>query len=39
VLGRTEEARGYLSEAFRLDASLRKFARADPDLQVMWPLL
>jgi len=39
VLGRTEEARDYLSEAFRLDASLRKFARADHDLQAMWPFL
>lgn len=39
VLGRREEAGDHLGEAFRLDQSLRKFARSDRDLEPLWPEL
>jgi hypothetical protein len=37
VLGRLEEAERHLKEAFRLDDSLRHFAKSDRDLQGKWP--
>lgn len=39
VMGRTQEASVHLGEAFRLDASLRAFAKSDRDLQALWPQL
>lgn len=38
-LGRGVEAMPCLAEAFRLDASLREYAKADRDLEAVWPLL
>ena len=37
VLGRPKEAGPSLTRAFRLDPTLRKFARSDRDLEVLWP--
>ncbi|MDB6070363.1 MAG: Tetratricopeptide repeat-containing protein [Verrucomicrobiales bacterium] len=39
VLGRRDEAVGYLQQAFRLDSALRAFAAADKDLQKVRDLL
>ncbi|MES2708102.1 MAG: hypothetical protein V4726_16030 [Verrucomicrobiota bacterium] len=39
VLGRPAEAGPNLSRAFRIDPSLRKYARSDRDLQSLWPKL
>jgi predicted Zn-dependent protease len=36
VLGKAGEARQHLNEAFRLDESLRSFARSDRDLKGLW---
>lgn len=36
VLGKAGEARQHLAEAFRLDESLRTFARTDRDLKGLW---
>lgn len=37
VLGRPGEAGDHLKEAFRLDRTLRDFARKDRDLEGLWP--
>ncbi len=39
VLGRVPEAEAHLAEAFKKDGSLRRFAKSDRDLQLMWPSL
>lgn len=39
VLGRPGEAEVHLTKAFRLDQSLRHFAKKDRDLQPLWPSL
>lgn len=36
VLGRVDEARRHLADAFRLDSSLRTFAKSDRDLAALW---
>lgn len=37
VLGHRQEAGEHLREAFRMDDSLRRFAKSDRDLQALWP--
>ena len=37
VLGHPKEAADHLGEAFRMDDSLRRFARSDRDLMELWP--
>lgn len=37
ALGRRQEAGDHLEEAFRMDDSLRRFAKSDRDLTEFWP--